>query len=182
MYIPSQRPKLNVPRTVADYIGEVLSLAGVLAGLILLVLVWAELPEEIPRRFGITGHPTAWDDRWIVFFPVGISIALYVGLTFLNRYPHVFNYPWPITEENAAIQYRLARSMVTWLKALCIWMMITIVWSQTRVALGNAESVSPFMIMGFIIAIHVVLILFVYRSYRCQDGDPRKDPFGSETT
>ena len=174
---PSQRPRINVPRTLLDYIGEILAFAGVVSGVLLLLFIWADLPGEVPRRFGLSGEPTAWSGRWSAVFPVVIAAGLYFGLTLLGRAPHVFNYPWPITEQNAAIQYRLARSMVIWLKALCIWMMVAIVWSQARVALGDADQVSPIMVVGFLIGIHAVLIIFLYRSYRCKDGDESKDPF-----
>jgi hypothetical protein len=176
----SQRPRVELHRTFADYIGEVLALAGVTGGVLLLAIVWTELPGEIPRHFGFTGEPTAWSGRWSAVFPVAIALAIYVGLTLLNRAPHIFNYPWPITQQNAAIQYRLMRSMVIWLKAVCVWMLVAIVWSQARVALGDAEGVSPFLIFGFLIGIHMVLAVFLYRSYRCRDGDATKDPFATE--
>ena len=174
---PGQRPRITVPRTLPDYLGEALALAGAAGGVLLLVVIWAELPDQIPRHFGFSGEPTAWSGRWSAVFPVAVAVGLYLGLTLLNRVPHVFNYPFPITEQNAALQYRLARSMLIWLKALCVWMMVSIVWSQARVALGDAGGVSPLMIFGYLIGIHVVLGVFLYRSWRCRDGDPNNDPF-----
>jgi hypothetical protein len=170
---PNQRPRRDVPRTFADYIAEVAALTGVFAGLMLLGMIWADLPREIPRHFGLTGEPTAWTGRWSAVVPVIIAVALYIGLTSLARVPHVFNYPFPITERNAAIQYRLGRSMVIWLKATCVWMMISVVWSQSRVALGDADGVSPVLIFGFLVGIHVVLGIFIYRAFRHRDGDLR---------
>lgn len=177
---PGQRPRISVPRTVADTVGETLALAGVVGGVLLLVFIWADLPSEIPRHFGFSGEPTAWSGRWSAILPIVVAVALYLGLTLLNRAPHVFNYPWPITQRNAAIQYRLARSMVTWLKAICVLMMVSIVWSQTRVALGDADGISPFLIFGFLIGIHVVLGVFLYRAYRCRDDEPENDPLASD--
>ena len=171
------RPRIDVPKTLPDYIGQVLAFGGTAAGVMLLLIIWGDLPEEIPRHFGITGHPAEWSDRWSAVVGIAIAVLIYVGLTLLARVPHIYNYPWPITEQNATIQYRLARSLVIWLNAVCVLMMVSIVWSQARVALGDTDRVNPFMIMGFIIAIHVVLVLFVYRAYRCKDGDPRNDPF-----
>jgi hypothetical protein len=170
---PSQRPRLDIPRTIADYIAEVLALAGVLAGLFLLGFIWTDLPSEIPRHFGFTGEPTAWSGRWSAVVPIVIAVVLYAALTLLARAPHVFNYPFPITQENAAIQYRLARSMIIWLKVSLVWMMISIVWSQARVALGDADGVSPIMIFGFLIGIHVILGVFLYRMFRYREGDPQ---------
>jgi hypothetical protein len=167
----SQRLRRDVPRTFADYIAEVAALTGVFSGLMLLGMIWGDLPGEIPRHFGLTGEPTAWAGRWSAVGPVIIAVALYVGLTLLARVPHVFNYPFPITEQNAAIQYRLGRSMVIWLKAICVWMMISIVWSQARVALGDAEGVSPFLIFGFLIGLHVTIGIFIYRAFRHRHGE-----------
>jgi low affinity Fe/Cu permease len=168
----STRPRVKLERTLADYIGEVFALAGVFALLFILALSWTALPGEIPRHFGLSGEPTAWSGRWSLIVPMGIALAIYIGFTLLNRAPHIFNFPWPITEQNARVQYRLARSMMTWLKALIVWMFALIAWSQVRVAHGESDTVSPFMIMGFLIGIHVVLGVFLYRAYRWRDGDP----------
>jgi hypothetical protein len=172
-----QRPRLEVPRTWPDFVAEVLALAGVVSGALLLAIIWTELPGEIPRHFGITGEPTAWSGRWSAVVPVVIAIAFYAGFTVLTRYPHIFNYPWPITPENAAIQYRLVRSMVIWLKAILVLMLVAIVWSQVRVAVGDADTVNPFMIFGFLVSLHVVMGIFLYRAYVTQDGDASRDPF-----
>lgn len=167
---PSQRPRLEISRTYPDYIAEILSLTGVFAGLLLLAFVWTGLPGEVPRHFGFSGEPTAWSGRWSVVFPIALAIGLYGGLTLLARYPHIFNYPIAITPENAAIQYRLARSMITWLKTVSIWMFVMIVWSQVRVATGEASGISPFLIFGFLIGIHVVLAIFLVQAFRYRDG------------
>ena len=107
--------------------------------------------------------------------PIIIAILIYVGLTILGRYPHAYNYLVPITAQNAAIQYRLGRSMVIWLKAFCVWMFVGIVWGQARVALGDADGLNPMIIVGFVIAIHLVMVVFLYRSFRYRNGEPEDD-------
>jgi hypothetical protein len=67
--------------------------------------------------------------------------------------------------------YRLGRSMVIWLKALLIWMFLSIQWSQARVALGDADGIHPATIVFFLVGIHVVLGLFIFRSYMARDGE-----------
>jgi hypothetical protein len=168
---PSRRPRLDVERTFSDYVGEAAAAVGVLFGIGILIFIWGEIPEQVPRHFGVTGEPTAWDGRWSAAAPIVIAITMYIGLTTLNRIPHHFNFPWPIAEHNAAIQYRLAKSMLTWLKAVIVWMFVAIVWGQLRVALGDAEGLHPLLIMGFLIAIHAILAIFLYRAYKWRDGE-----------
>lgn len=167
---PSQRPRLEIPRTFPDYVAEILSLTGVFAGLILLAVVWTDLPGQVPRHFGFSGEPTAWSGRWSVVFPIVLALGLYIGLTLIARYPHIFNYPIAITPENATIQYRLARSLIIWLKVLSVWMFVVIVWSQVRVATEETEGISPFLIFGFLIGIHVVLGIYLVQALRYRDG------------
>lgn len=54
---------------------------------------------------------------------------MYLFLTILNRYPHKFNYPFNITEQNAVAQYRIARLMVQTLKLEVIWIFVYIQWT-----------------------------------------------------
>ena len=172
----NQRPRIQAQRTPADFLGEFVAATGMLSGVLMLVVLWGDIPEQIPRHFGISGEPTAWDGRWSAVAPLVIAGALYIGLTLINRIPHFFNFPWPITAENAAIQYRLAMSMITWLKAVIVWMFVLIVWSQIRVGTGDADGINPFIIVGFLVGIHVVLGIFLYRAYRYRDGDTSTDP------
>ena len=78
--------------------------------------------------------PAAPDDsavRWLRLVPSAFGIALFGILTALARVPHAYNYPWPITAENAARQYRLARRF-----ALAFALLIAIIF--LHVALGAA--------------------------------------------
>jgi hypothetical protein len=167
----SQRPRIDVRRTGWDYAAEIIALIGAIAVVLIPLLLWADLPERIPRNFGFSGDPTAWSDRINIVFPTVIALAIYVGLTLTARIPNSFSYPWPVTEENAAKMYRLGRSMVIWLKALLIWMFLSIQSSQARVALGDADGIHPATIVFFLVGIHVVLGLFIYRAYMARDGE-----------
>ncbi|HNU59741.1 MAG TPA: hypothetical protein PKI08_07305, partial [Aquaticitalea sp.] len=42
--------------------------------------------------------------------------VLFIGMTILNKYPHIFNYPTRINKDNALRQYTIATRMVRYLK------------------------------------------------------------------
>jgi len=133
-----QRPVLDLPRGPSEIVAELLALAGVIGTLVVLRRAWPDLPDRVPTHFGPTGEPDAWGRKASLLFPPIVMMVLYTGLTILSRYPHIFNYPWRITAENAARQYRLARAMLSWLKAELVWLFAYLVWGVVRVAQGQA--------------------------------------------
>jgi len=124
-----QRPVLDLPRSSFEIVGELLALVGVIVTVAILLYAWPDLPDRVPTHFGVTGEPDSWGRKATVLFPPLVMMVLYTGLTILNRFPHAFNYPRVITEENAPRQYGLARTLMTWLKAELTWLFAYLEWS-----------------------------------------------------
>lgn len=115
---------------------EVVAVSGLLFNMALITRAWASLPSTIPVHYGFSGRPDAWGGKMdLLELPV-VSILLYVGLTWLARYPHKLN-PWTITERNAERLYRLAKSLVGAVKCLLVWLFTVISWQTIRVAMGQ---------------------------------------------
>jgi uncharacterized membrane protein len=79
---------------------------------------WPDLPDRIPSHWNATGEVDGWSTPSSLLLLVATLVVSVVGLTVLNRYPHVFNYFGKITAGNARRQYRLGRSQITTLKLL----------------------------------------------------------------
>jgi uncharacterized membrane protein len=99
--------------------------------------VWPHLPEVIPIHFGATGEPDGWGDRWVILLLPFFGIALFGILRALARVPDSYNYPWAITPENAARQYRLARRFVLAFGLLVALIFLHLVIGTAAVALGR---------------------------------------------
>lgn len=106
------RPKLIIELTVLDRFLN-------LAGWFFLTLLWGtafylyhSLPEIIPTHFNIKGEVDSYGCKSILFIlPAIVSIVFFVSII-LTRFPHSFNYPVKITEENASRQYALANKLI----------------------------------------------------------------------
>ncbi|TXK55628.1 DUF1648 domain-containing protein [Salinibacterium sp. dk5596] len=83
-------------------------------GAAVLLAVYGSLPEVVPTHFGFTGEADAWGPRWNVLVLAGVWLAMSAGLVALSRFPRVFNYPVPVTEENAQRLYREGARMTVW--------------------------------------------------------------------
>jgi len=110
------KPKINPPLRSVDIIIEALAAICLIYMVTQLIVVYPEIKQQVPTHFGTNGTPDAWGSKTsLILIPV-VSIVIYAGLTILNKYPYIFNYPVPITEENASKQYQLAKSLITALK------------------------------------------------------------------
>jgi uncharacterized membrane protein len=148
---------------------ETAAALGMLTMLYVAITSWPLLPEIIPHHFGVSGKPDAWGGKWILWLLPGISLVLYVGLTILGRYPHVYNYPRPITEKNAAAQYHLARTMIVALKAEIILLFAYLQQQTIQVALGKTEGLGVAFLPIFLILIFGTIGIYFVKAYQARE-------------
>jgi uncharacterized membrane protein len=115
------RPIIKLTWTWLDYSIEYL---GWLALAIFWVLIWvnyAELPHTIPSHFNWKGEVDGYGSRETMLLLPIIATLVFVGLTILNRYPHLFNYPSPITADKAVASYTAATRLIRFMKTLVVF-------------------------------------------------------------
>ena len=136
--------------------------------LLLVAGSWSSLPAEIPQHFGASGRPDATGARWTILVLPAVGVILYVALTVLARFPHKANYLWPITEENAARQYRLARTVLTAVKGEIVWFFGYVVQQTIQVATGSAEGLGAIFLPIFLVVTFGTLGGYVVLAYRAR--------------
>ncbi len=160
------RPLLRLTRSPVEILLEILAGAGLVWMLGTVVLSWSSLPESVPSHFGAGGEPDAWGAKWTFLVLPLIGVALYVGLTILTRYPHRYNYLWPITPENAKGQYRLARAYLTLLKAEVVWFFGYLKIEAVEVAHHRSGGLGPEFLPIFLFVTFGSIGSYFYISYR----------------
>lgn len=161
----NKRPVIKLPLTNTEKVLEIISGIGILLIFILTAASWRIMPEQIPTHFGASGIPDGWGGKEsLVFLPIG-SFLLYLLLSVVNRYPHTFNYPWKITEENAKIQYQNARYLMVFLKAEIIWSFTYIQSITIQVALGKAGGLGYAYLAIFLTVLFGTIGVYFYKAY-----------------
>ena len=160
-----ERPKINPPLTTLEIMLEGLAAVFVVWMIASLIKDYPSLPQEVPTHFNAAGQPDAWGGKSTILILPLVTIVFYVGLTVLNRFPYIFNYPVEITAENAERQYRLAKTLVTMLKTVITGAFLFIHIRTMDVAQAKATGLGLsfiFLILGgtFIpIIIYMILAL-----------------------
>ncbi|MCM2316179.1 MAG: DUF1648 domain-containing protein [Thermoanaerobaculia bacterium] len=151
-----QRPRVDLPPSALDRFLQAAALLGafVLGGA--LIAIPTTMPERVPLHFGVSGQPDRWGSPVELMILPTIGIVMWVSLELLARAPHIYNYPVPITMENAPCQYTLARRLVRWLSAALVWFFALLLLETARVASGVRSDLGPaivFVPLGGIVAV-----------------------------
>ena len=91
------------------YIVEILSLLSVLGAVVLYIIYWIKAPNIVPIHYNIYGEADGYGSKTVLVILPILSVLMYVGLTILKKYPHIFNFPITVTEQNALSLYKMAK-------------------------------------------------------------------------
>lgn len=160
------KPVIRLSLTVQDRLLEI-------AGWLFLILQWlvvlyyySGLPELIPAHFNIQGQPDDTGHKDMLFFLPAISLMLYTGMTILNRYPHIFNYPGKITPQNAERQYLIATRLIRYLKFLVVLTFFAITLSIILTAKNISTGLGSWFLPVFLMLIYIPLFAAIRKIFR----------------
>jgi uncharacterized membrane protein len=162
------RPKIKLELNKIDWAIEFIGLLGILLILFLLAMNYGSLPETLPQHFNASGKVDKYGPKTFIFLLPGIALVTYIGLTVLSRFPHIFNYPFQITNENAERQYKNGALMIRFVKALLIVQFLYITFSQIKIGLGQQDGLSSLFLPITLTALLITVIFFIYRGYKYQ--------------
>ncbi|MDP4172097.1 MAG: DUF1648 domain-containing protein [Bacillota bacterium] len=142
-------------------------LSGLLIAILFLYiyLMWSKLPEKVPTHFNAAGQVDGWDGKSSIWMVPIIGLVLFVMLSILERFPHIFNYPFMVTKENAPKLYLEARRLLVILNLEIILFFALVSWGIVQAAFGH-DSLSIWFIPVFLIVIFGTLGIVIYRLFR----------------
>jgi len=161
-----ERPKLKIQLTPTDQFFELLGW-----GLLLALWIWtgtsySSLPDSIPTHFNATGEADGFGRKASIIGLPLIATLLYVGLTVLNRFPHSFNFPTPITPDNALKQYTNATRMIRYLKLILVLVFAGISFQTIQQANGTGEGLGFWFLPLTLVLVFMPLVYFVVNSLK----------------
>ena len=126
------RPKLKVPLSKSEIIVEGLGWILLFSMWCYILFVYNRLPDIIPTHFSFSGKADAYGSKSSIFTLPILGLIIFVLLTILNRFPHIFNYTVIITEDNALQQYKMGTRVLRYLKLIIAIIFIAIVYFTTK--------------------------------------------------
>jgi hypothetical protein len=160
------RPRIKLMLSPGDRVLEIVSWLA-LAGLWTVVLFYYPLlPDTIPTRFNAAGHADGYGTKASLFVLPSIATAMAIGMTLLNRYPHLYNYPVSITTDNALRHYTSATRLIRGIKTAIPVAFLLIVRKTIRVSGGSADEAGGYFLLLEILIIFVPLLAYCFSLLR----------------
>lgn len=158
------RPRIQVKKTPVDIVIEIIGILGLILLISLPIYYFEQLPETIPKHFGANGEPDGFSGKGAIWTLPIIGVVLFVGLFWLKKYPHIFNYPQQVTEENAERLYTIGIKMITMISAIITCVFAYIMYSTIQTALGHKNGLGTWFSLVFATWIIGITAYFFYQS------------------
>lgn len=118
------RPNLKIKPDWLDYLIEICSIVTLIVIVVLVLINYSALQDTIPTHYNLTGTADSYGNKiaiWI--FPL-VAFLMYSGLSILTKYPHKFNYPVTITDQNVRKVYKSGILVVRLVKFLSLLLLL----------------------------------------------------------
>ncbi|PVW13901.1 DUF1648 domain-containing protein [Marixanthomonas spongiae] len=160
------RPKIKIKPTKTDKTLEIIGLFLLVGFWCMTIINYTKLPEVIPTHYNGMGEADGFGGKVnILILPI-IATILFIGLTKLNKYPHLFNFPTKITPENALEQYTNATRMMRILKLVIVVIFGLIGFQTIRFANGQINGLGKWFLPMTMGLIFIPLIYFIAKSFK----------------
>ncbi len=156
----AKQPKVNPPVTQREKLFDKLTIATLLAMLVVAAIYYPQLPQEIPIHFNGKGEPDGFGNKMTLWLVPLIGLGVSLPMFYLYKIPHTYNYMTKITPENAAYEYQRAREMLrmtNFSMALVFFVVTTMICYSAMN--GNAGS-GPWLIIVILILAFAPMIWY----------------------
>lgn len=160
------RQKIKLQPTKTDWILEAIGFVGIIFIVVLVMNSYNDLPDTIPRHFNLTGEPDGFGGKSILFILPTVTIVIYLVLTIGLRFPHIFNYPFEITEENAERQYKNMTLMVRFIKTFIVMVFGYLTYATIKSGLGEMQGLGTWFTPVTLVSILGTIGYFIYQGFK----------------
>jgi len=145
---------------------ESLTALGVFGPAVWLALIWSTLPARLPSHFGMDGMPNAYASRTVVWAVAGISVAMYLSLLLVQKFPGKMNLPRPVGDPDRPRVEALGVEMIGWLRLELAWTFAYMLWSIEQVGTHHREGLGVWFLFASMGLTMATLVWFLVKMKR----------------
>ena len=154
------KPKVKLEVSVLDRFIDAIGIGLILFLILMPIIYGPELPDQVPTHFNASGEADAYGDKSSLWTMPIVGFLTFALLFVMNFFPHTFNIPIKITEENAEVQYRLVTRMIRTLNLAIAGMFAYISWAGIQTALGNMNGLGQWFLPAVMIGSFLPIVIY----------------------
>ena len=144
---------------MSEKITELIILLIVIGMIVYTFLTFSKLPKTVPTHIGVTGQVDGYGNKGTLLAMPIIGLVFYIGLSVLQRFPNIFNFPIEVTENNAEALYSLGIKLIRCLKLFVVLIFAVESFTFTQLALGK-EFTAGIAFLTFLIVLMIVMLIY----------------------
>ena len=160
------KPRIKIELDISDWIIEIIGATFLVLMIWFPLYYFHELPDTIPIHFNASGEADGFSKKNTLWILPVIGLVMYIGMFFLNKFPHIFNYPKEITEENAERQYRIATKLIRTINMLIAVSFFYIGHRTIQTALNEQDGLGTFFLPIFLLTIFGTIGIYMYQALK----------------
>jgi len=123
-----------------------------------------QLPDTIPIHFNFKGEIDGYGSKHLIWVVPIVGLVTHLGLKYLLKFPHTYNYLSSITDDNAERLYRGGQSMIryTLLFTQLVFLLITIAIIYSATNTGE-NILGPWFTISILVGGIVAPIIMAYK-------------------
>ncbi|MED0973500.1 DUF1648 domain-containing protein [Bacillus paramycoides] len=158
-----ERPKIKIQKTKSEWIWDIIGYSSFLVSIIFLIIIWRNLPEQVPGHYNAAGVVDRWGTKWELLILPGIGVFILLFMQVLEKFPEVHNYPRRFNKSNAEQFYLNSRKVVNQLKNICLFIFILIQYESVSIALGWGSGFGKLFLPIVIIGAGIPIVIGIMR-------------------
>jgi uncharacterized membrane protein len=155
-----RRPRIKIEMTVTDKLIEFIGWLALMSIWVLILISFFNLPETIPTHYNGSGQIDGYGKRINILVLPLMATLFFVGITILNKFPHIFNYPTKIKNDNALKHYTNITRMNRYVKLVFVAIFGMLAYKTIHASGGLGARFLP-LTMGLFL---FLLIYFIFKS------------------
>jgi uncharacterized membrane protein len=95
---------------------EIIGLLFLVGMVVFTYTQWDQIPQQAPMHYNALGEIDSWGSKHQTLILPIISIWLYIFITVVSFFPHIWNVPVQITDENKEAVYLSTKNLIIFMK------------------------------------------------------------------
>lgn len=131
----------------------------------------ANLPQQIPVHFNTAGEIDRYGSKYVACGLPGLACFIYVLLSYVNRSPESFNYPFAITEATASRHYKLAMNFIRWIRLTIVLTFSAIFLNMIHAAENGSAIFGIFLLPIILLLVFLPILFYLFLAYRIRNSE-----------